>query len=155
LNSLIFHIKCFLFGVGQNFNQFSWSIFQYFKWLIQNGNPKLQLLDSITLVISSRFHNLGSTSRFHNLSNGIPILTWDTSMNLWLNSLMSLWLNYLMVFTKIFLLKEGQNFTPFSCSIFPNFRCGPEWGPKIALLNSITWVVGSRFPCEMPLRVCG
>jgi len=55
-----------------------------------------------------------STSKFHNLGNWIPILEIDTSMSLLLNSL--------MVYTKAYLLKEGQNFTPLSCSIFPYFQ---------------------------------
>jgi len=58
------------------------------------------------------------TSKFYNLGNWIPILEFDTSM--------SLLLNFLMVYTKANLLKEAQNFTPLSCSIFPYFQWFPE-----------------------------
>jgi len=51
------------------------------------------------------------TSRFRNLSNWTPILMWDTSMSLWWNSP--------IIYIQIFLLKEGLNFNPFSCLIFP------------------------------------
>jgi len=54
-----------------------------------------------------------STSKFHNLGNLIPILEIDTSLNLWLNSL--------MIYTKMYLLKEGLHFNPFSCSVFRYF----------------------------------
>jgi len=63
------------------------------------------------------------TSRFHNYSYGIPIYKWDTSLNLWLNSL--------TFYIQIYFLGEGRKFNPFSYSIFPNFQWGPEWAPKI------------------------
>jgi len=50
------------------------------------------------------------TSKFHSLSNWIPIYTWDTSMNLWLNSL--------LFYIQIFILKGGPSFDPFSSSNF-------------------------------------
>jgi len=55
-----------------------------------------------------------STSKFHNFAYWIPILVVDTSM--------TLLLNFLMVYTKANLLKEAQNVTPPSCSIFPYFQ---------------------------------
>jgi len=58
------------------------------------------------------------TSKLHNFANWIPILEVDTSMTLWLNSL--------MIYIKIFVLEEGRNFTPFTCSIFPYFQWFPE-----------------------------
>jgi len=60
-----------------------------------------------------------STSKFHNFANWIPILEVDNSMSLWSNSL--------MVYIKIFVLKEGRNFTLLSCSIFPYFQWFPEY----------------------------
>jgi len=74
--------------------------------------------------------------KFHNLGNWIPILKWDTSMSLWLNSL--------IYYIKMYLFKEGLNFYPFSCSIFLYFQWFPEQEPKTKLPNSITWVIGSR-----------
>jgi len=61
----------------------------------------------IPMVFRMGTHNC--TSRFRNLSYRIPILKWDTSMNLWLN--------FLIIFIKVYLLNEGKKFNPFSCSI--------------------------------------
>jgi len=104
LNSLTFYIKIYLSSEGRKFNPFSSSIFRYFQWGPE-WKPKI------------------CTSRFHNLSNCIPIYKWDTSLNLWLNSL--------TFDIKIYLLRETRNFNPFSCSIFRFFQWGPEWEPKI------------------------
>jgi len=61
--------------------------------------------------VTFRIRSQNFTSNFHNLGNFFPISTWNTSMNLWLNSL--------TFYIKIFLFDEGRNFNPFSCS---NFR---------------------------------
>jgi len=66
-------------------------------------------------------------SNFHNLGKWVPILKWDTSMNSWWNSL--------IICIQIFLLYEGQNFNPFSCSIFPYFQSLSEWEPKKGTFN--------------------
>jgi len=50
------------------------------------------------------------TSKFHNLTYTIPILKWDAFMNMWIISL--------TYYIKSFLLREGQNFNPFTCLIF-------------------------------------
>jgi len=103
-NSLNFYIKIYLLGDGWNFNTFSCSIFPYYQW-----GPKWE-------------PKIGA-SRSHNLSYCIPIYKWDTSLNLRLNSL--------MIYIKIYLLGDGWNFSPFPCSIFTYFQCGPKWESKI------------------------
>jgi len=116
-NTTIIYIQIFLIYKGQNFNPFSCSIFPYFQ-CFRMGTQKW-------------------TSNFHNLGKWIPILKWDTSMNLWCNSL--------IIYIQIFSLFEGQKFNPFSCPIFPYFQRLLEWAPKNGLLTFITWVNGSRF----------
>jgi len=91
--------------------------------------------DVFIMVFSMGTQNC--TSRFHNLSTYIPILTWDTSMNLWLNSL-TIWI-------RLIRLIEGPNFDPFSCLIFAYFQWFSVYEPKTALLDSITWVIRFRF----------
>jgi len=76
-----------------------------------------------------------------------PDFDWHTSMNLWLNSL--------IFYIQIFLFKDGQNFNPFSCSIFPFFQWLSELEPKTALSDSITWVFVSRFGRGIPFWICG
>jgi len=104
LNSLTFCIKIYLLSEGRNFNPFLCSILQYFQWGPE-WEPKI------------------STFRVHNLSYYIPIYKWDTSLKWWLNSL--------TFCIKIYLLSDGRNFNPFSCSNFTYFQWGPEWEPKI------------------------
>jgi len=59
------------------------------------------------------------TSSFHNLCYWNPILKKDASM--------CLWINFLIFYIIICLLKEGQNFNPSSCSVFPKvFRIGTQ-----------------------------
>jgi len=118
MNSLIIYIQIYVFGEGHNFDPFSCSIFPYFQW-VSEWEPK------------------NCTSRFQNLSNFIPILKFDTSLSLWMNSL--------IIYIQIYLLGEGHNFDPFSCSIFPYFQWVSEWEPKTALPDSITWEVWFQF----------
>jgi len=94
LNSLMVYIKHFLLKKCQNFTPFHVRFFR-----ISNGFQK---------------GTQNCASKFHNLSNSIPILTWDTSKNLWLNSL--------TICIQIIRLIEGPNFDPFSCLIFPYFQ---------------------------------
>jgi len=58
-----------------------------------------------------RMETQNRTSAIHNFSYWIPILMWDTSMSLWLNSL--------IFYIQIFIIGEGHNFNPFSSFIFP------------------------------------
>jgi len=68
---------------------------------------------------------------------------------------MNSWFNSLIFYIKMYLVGEGQKFNPFSCSIFSKFQ-GPQNGPpKPVLLNSITWVIGSRFRRGIPLWIRG
>jgi len=93
LKSLINYIKIFVLSAVQIFNPFSCSDFSFFQWLSE-WEPK--------------------TAHPDDLSNWIPILSWDTSMNLWLNSL--------IFYIEILLIKEDPNFDPFLCSGFPSFQ---------------------------------
>jgi len=68
------------------------------------------MFDFSVFPMAFRIATQNCTFGFHNLGICIPILTWDISMNLWLNSL--------KLYIKIFLFKEGQPFNPFLCSIF-------------------------------------
>jgi len=52
---------------------------------------------------------------------------------------------FLTIYIKIFILREGQNFSLFTCSIFRYFKWFLVWNPKTALLDSITRVILFRF----------
>jgi len=64
-----------------------------------------------TVLWRRRIGPQNCTSKFHILSYCVPIHKWDTSMNLWRN--------YQIIYVKKYLLGDGLNFSPFSCSIFP------------------------------------
>jgi len=68
------------------------------------------MLDFSVFPMAFRTGAQNCTSTIHNLSYMVPIFKWDTSMNLWLNSL--------IFYIKILLFNEGQNFNPFSYLIF-------------------------------------
>jgi len=67
------------------------------------------MFDFSVIPMAFRMGTQNCTSRFHKFSNLIPISTWDTSMNLWLNSL--------IIHIQIIIFNEGQNCNQFSCSI--------------------------------------
>jgi len=76
------------------------------------------MFDFSVISMAFRIATQNCTSKFYNLSNFIPILTCDTSMSLWLNSL--------MFYIKSFLFGGGHNFNPFSCSISLQMQRGRD-----------------------------